>query len=63
MGGAVIKVMLMLNDKSHQLDAMHVYFRDGSRISSTFTSMKPNASIPDSQFRIDLKGYTVKQKS
>ncbi len=62
MGGAVVKVMLMLNATTHKLDAMHVYFRDGSRISSIFTSMKENAAIPAAQFSMDLTGYTVKRK-
>ncbi len=62
MGGAVIKVMLMLNTKTNQMDAMHVYFRDGSILSNVLTATKENVAIPPAQFAPDLTGYTVKQK-
>lgn len=59
---AVLKMLLYLHHDRHTLGSIHVYLRDGSRISTTFTAIQENPEIPASRFTVDLTGYGVKRK-
>lgn len=59
---AVLKMLLYLHHDRHTLGSIHVYLRDGSRISTTFTAIQENPEIPASRFTVDLTGYEVKRK-
>ena len=56
----VRKFILLIHDGSFTLGGLQFFFRDGSRIESTFTNLKENPGLPADCFKPDLKGYTVK---
>jgi hypothetical protein len=58
---AVLKVILMVEQSSHKLAALHVMLRDGSRIGQTFTDVRENAAIQPSIFAVDTAGYRFKK--
>ena len=56
----VRKFILLIHDGSFTLGGLQFFFRDGSRIESTFTNLKENPALPADCFKPDLKGYTIK---
>lgn len=56
----VRKFIILIQDGSFTLAGLQFFFRDGSRIESTFTNLKENPSLPADSFTPDLKGYSVK---
>jgi outer membrane lipoprotein-sorting protein len=59
---AVRKLVLTLNQKTHQLGAMQIHLRDGSWINNTVLGLQENPLIPAVQFSYDLTGFAVKRK-
>ena len=56
----VRKFILLIHDGSFTLGGLQFFFRDGSRIESTFTNLKENPALPADCFKPDLKGYAIK---
>lgn len=56
----VRKFILLIHDGSFTLGGLQFFFRDGSRIESTFTNLKENPPLAADYFKPDLKGYTIK---
>jgi outer membrane lipoprotein-sorting protein len=59
-GGAVRKLIFLIQDGAFTLNGLQFFFRDGSRVESNFTKFVENAALPKDCFVPDLKGYTVK---
>lgn len=56
------KVDFFVQTSTGTLDAIHFYFRDGSRIENKFTETAENVTIPESTFTPDLTGYEITKK-
>jgi outer membrane lipoprotein-sorting protein len=54
------KTVFFIHDGTWTLGGMHFYFRDGSRVESTFSGVEENKPIPASLFAPNLEGYSVK---
>lgn len=59
----VRKVLLLVQDGTFTLAGLQLFFRDGSRIESSFTNSKENPSLGKDIFTPNLTGYTVKPGS
>ena len=55
------KMVFFVHDGSWMLGGIHFYFRDGSRVESTFSEITENKPIDGALFTPDLKGYKVKK--
>ncbi len=59
-GGAVRKLVFLIQDGAFTLNGLQFFFRDGSRVESTFTKFTENGALPKDCFVPDLKGYQMK---
>lgn len=57
----VRKLVLLIQDGSFTLAGLQFFFRDGSRIESSFSNLQSNPTLPKDCFTPDLTGYTVKR--
>lgn len=55
------KMVLSIAEPDYALTGIQFFFRDGSRVESTFTSLKKNPAISKDAFTPDLSGYAVKK--
>jgi hypothetical protein len=59
---AILKVLFVIHETSHQLRRLEVWFRDGSKVINKFQKVTENASVPGSVFQIDLAGYRIERE-
>jgi hypothetical protein len=59
---AILKVLFVIHESSHQLRRLEVWFRDGSKVINRFQKVTENAAVPVSIFEIDLAGYRIERE-
>ena len=59
---AILKVIFVVHEPSHQLRRLEVWFRDGSKVINKFQKVTENAAVPASVFEIDLAGYRIERE-
>ena len=53
------KIVFYIDEKSFELRGFYLRFRDSSSITTYFSEVTENATIPSSSFELDLSGYKV----
>ena len=61
-GAMVSNLIVQVESATGTPGALHLNFRDGSRVSNTFTKVEENAEIPADCFTAALDGYRVQRK-
>jgi outer membrane lipoprotein-sorting protein len=61
-GAMVSNLIVQVETATGTPGALHLNFRDGSRVSNTFTKVEENVAIPADCFTPALDGYRVKRK-